>query len=117
MDAIFERFLTDARGDVVKTAVKELLRGVGDPTLRETFGREIQTLLREDAEIRAAIKARLLRLITPVDAAQIAAAAKAIYDAARRGTGRDYRIAVAALCGLVGVTPPDDPPESVGGVG
>lgn len=65
--------------------------------LREAFGREIQTLLREDPEIRAAIKARLLRLITPRRAASW--------------------IAFAALCGLVGVAPPVDPPESGGGVG
>lgn len=106
MDAIFERFLADARGDVVKSAVKELVRGAGDPALREAFGREIQTLLREDPEIRQAIKTRLLRLITPVDTDQVVAAAAAIFSAARRGTGTDYRAAVAALCGLVGVAPP-----------
>lgn len=122
MDAIFERFLTEARTEIVKTAVGELLRHSGSPDLREAITRETQRLLRDDPEVRTAIKDRLLRLIDPSEARvtteTIARAAARIGTATKHRPG-DYYPAVVALCRLVGVEPPPklDPPESGGGVG
>lgn len=105
MDDIFKSALAEMRAEIIKAAVKQLTHVSNDPGVREMFASEIRRLLREDSEINAAIKARLLKAIGPLDVDQLTSALERVWTTARRGTGAAFEHAVADLCKLLGVAP------------
>jgi hypothetical protein len=61
VDKVIAESIERMRGEIIKECVKEILGRNGDPIIRDAFMNEVKRLMREDDEVKVAIKSAVLR--------------------------------------------------------